>query len=78
MRSVALGRPSLLDRLPEVRCPTLFVAADGSTIWPPAAAREQAARLAHGTVEVLPGVGHLPPVEAPTVTAALLTRWLTR
>jgi pimeloyl-ACP methyl ester carboxylesterase len=78
MRSVALGRPSLVERLADIRCPTLFVVGAGSALWPPALAREQATRLADGRVEVLADVGHLPPVEAPEATAALVTRWLAR
>ena len=78
IHSVMIERPSLVEQLPRVVVPTMFVTTQASTNWTVAAATEQAARLPAGRLEVLAGGGHLPPLEAPTATTALLTRWLAR
>ena len=78
IHSVMIERTSLVEQLPRVVVPTLFATTRASTNWTVAAATEQAARLADGRLEILGGGGHLPPLEDPTATAALLTRWLAR
>ena len=75
MRSVMLGRASLVERLSSIRIPTLF-ATSGSELWGEAQARDQAAALHDGEVVTLPGVWHLPPLEDPEGTTTLLKRWL--
>ncbi len=75
MRSVMLGRKSLIDRLPDVRCPTLFVTAE-DPMWTPHVVRAQAEKLPNGHMRVMTGVRHLPPLEDPTATAEILAEWL--
>jgi pimeloyl-ACP methyl ester carboxylesterase len=78
MRSLMFGRPSLVDRLSSIQAPTLFVTSLGDSMWPPELARAQVARLPHGRLEVLDGVRHTPPVEAPEATAKLVLDWVAR
>jgi pimeloyl-ACP methyl ester carboxylesterase len=76
MRSVSFNRPSLVERLEALEAPTLFVTAPADALWPPELARAHAARLRNGRIEILDGVRHVPPVEAPDATADLLCGWL--
>lgn len=76
MRSVMLGRRSLVERLGRVQVPALFVTATKNAAWPPELAREHAARLPHGRLVLLESARHLPPLEAADVTARLLSSWL--
>jgi pimeloyl-ACP methyl ester carboxylesterase len=76
MRSVMFGRPSLVERLPSLQTPTLFVTSTADQLWPPELARAHAARLPQGRLEILDGVRHIPPMEAPAATGKLLTDWL--
>jgi pimeloyl-ACP methyl ester carboxylesterase len=80
MRSVMLGRPSLIDLLPRIRTagtPCLFATGDRDALWPPALAAEHAT-LAGADFRSFAGVAHLPPVEAPDEVNALLSDWLQR
>lgn len=72
MRSVMLGRPSLVGRLGAVRAKTLFVGTHDDPTWPLALAREHAAIVPDGRFEALGGSRHLPPLEAPEETARLI------
>lgn len=76
MRSISLGRPDLVERLPRVACPTLFVAGSDDAMWPPALARAHAAKLPTGRAEALDGAAHLGPLERPEEVVRLLrTLW---
>jgi pimeloyl-ACP methyl ester carboxylesterase len=78
MRSVMLGRPSLVDLLPTIRnagIPCLFATGDHDSLWPPALAAEHA-KLAGADFRTFTGVAHLPSVEAPDEVNALLSEWL--
>ena len=76
MRSVMFGRPSLVDRLPSIDAPTLFVTTRADALWPPELARVQAGRLQRGRFEVVEGARHAPPLEVPDTMASLLVDWL--
>jgi pimeloyl-ACP methyl ester carboxylesterase len=78
MRSVMLGRPSLVGLLPRIRqagIPCLFATGDRDLLWPPALAAEHA-KLAGADFRSFTGVAHLPSVEAPNEVNALLSEWL--
>lgn len=75
LRSVMLGRLSLLDRLGSIDIPTLFVTGD-DPMWPPELAYAQARPIPHHRVEHLPGTRHLQPLEDPRGLAGVLLRWL--
>lgn len=69
------ARPASHDVLAAAGLPTLVVhgAQDGLM---PVAVAEDLAEAASGTLTVLPGVGHLPPVEAPSALLAAVEPWL--
>ncbi|MFG2545107.1 alpha/beta fold hydrolase [Streptomyces sp. NPDC048594] len=65
------------ERLAALRVPVLAVFGDADPRWEPSSAHRYGA--VPGTrVEMLPGVGHLPPLEAPAATAELLLRFAAR
>jgi len=76
MKSVMFGRPSLLDRLPRIEIPTLFVTTDGNLLWPQPIAEEHAHLVRNCRVVALEGSRHLPPLEIPDQMSTLLTSWL--
>ena len=50
---------------PQVSAPTLIIAGAHDRMTPAKAGKEMAQRIAGAVIEVLPGVGHMLPVEAP-------------
>lgn len=75
---VALTRPDNRRRLPALAMPALVLAGREDGINPPPVQRELAALLPDAALELVPGVGHFLPLEAPETTAAALARWLAR
>lgn len=67
---------SSLDDLPLVRVPALLVSGGASLTLPPESARRAAALLPDGRLEILPGVGHFVPMEAPDEVLRLLGAFL--
>jgi pimeloyl-ACP methyl ester carboxylesterase len=57
-----------------IRARTLFIIGDADQVNPPSITQAIAARVADHRIETLPGIGHLPKLEAPRETAALLRR----
>lgn len=55
----------LLDRLPELRCPTLLVWGDSDQVLPVAQAETAVKRLPFGELKRIPGCGHAPQMECP-------------
>ncbi|WP_258904512.1 alpha/beta fold hydrolase [Actinokineospora sp. UTMC 2448] len=68
------ARPASHDVL-RTSVPTLVVHGAEDRMMPVALA-EELADLTSGTLTVLPGVGHLPPIEAPEAFAAAVRPWL--
>ena len=66
------SRPSL----PAIAVPTLLVWGDADGITTRAHQDEMVDAIPGARLTVLPGVGHLPTLEAPAQTTALLERWL--
>lgn len=60
--------------LARVTCPVELVWGELDRAAPPAVAEEAAGLLAHATVTVLPGVGHLVPTEAPDALRTAIGR----
>ena len=71
----ALAAFDVRHRLAEIRTPVLAVAgsADGPT--PPERLDEIVQCVQRGRLELLAGVGHLAPAEAPEAVAGLVSRW---
>ncbi len=61
--------PGLSDILPRIRVPTTFLLGAEDKIYPPESLTPLARTTPNATVEVLPGIGHLAPLEAPDAVA---------
>jgi pimeloyl-ACP methyl ester carboxylesterase len=72
VRSISLGRPDLVGRLPNVRCPTLFIAGSDDAMWRPQLAAEQAALVPNARCETVMHAAHCAPLEHPRETASLI------
>lgn len=66
-----IAERSVPERLAALDVPVAVVFGAADPRWDPASAREYAA-VAGARVDMIPGVGHLPPIEAPERTARLL------
>lgn len=66
----------VLDRLPEVRLPTLVLCGDTDTATPPETNRAIAARIPGARYVELPDARHLPMVEHPGTYARTMLDWL--
>jgi len=71
-----LGRPEQERLLDAITCPTL-VMTGALDSWSAAAQHEAiAARIADSTLVIVPGAGHMLPVEAPEAVNQAITAWL--
>ena len=66
----------LLDRLGEVRCPTLLLWGDRDIVFPVELARQALERLSQGKLEILPGGGHALQIDCPDEFVAALGEFL--
>lgn len=69
-RRVAHGSPPLEDRLPQITAPTLIVWGAEDKVLSPQGAAVLHERLPHSRVVLMPGIGHVPMMEAPRAAAA--------
>lgn len=69
-------REVFVDRLPDLRMPTLIVWGTEDRVFPVWQAKGAAARLANGSLELVPNCGHLPHVEKPDRFASILGEFL--
>jgi pimeloyl-ACP methyl ester carboxylesterase len=67
-----LQRGQYTDVLRLLRVPILFLCGEADALTPPAVARRMAAEVPGARVEIVPGAGHLTPLEDPERTAATL------
>lgn len=65
----AIRDADLGGQLAAIGAPTLMLVGDEDQSTPPDLVRATAARIASARLHVLPGVGHLPPIERPAETA---------
>jgi pimeloyl-ACP methyl ester carboxylesterase len=77
MQSVMLHRPDLLELLPRVAAPTLFVVVENDPFGPADKAEAAAQLLPHGRTKVVVGGGHVAPLlQNPQELAAVIrTFW---
>ena len=75
-QAAILGRPDSRPLLAGIRAPSLVAVGEADALTPPALAEEIAAGIPGARLVVLPGCGHLPPIEDPVATTALLREWL--
>ena len=73
-----IARADSRPHLAAIAVPTLVAVGEQDVLTPPALAEELAAGIPGATLHVLAGSGHLPPIERPDATAALLRDWLGR
>lgn len=69
-------RSSIADRLPKIGVPALIIAGEEDITTPVACAERMARRLPNSRLEVLPGAGHLVPIERPAETLQLVRGFL--
>lgn len=75
-QTAILSRPDSRPTLPSIRVPTLVAVGEADVRTPPSAAREIHEGIAGSSLHIIPGCGHLPPLEAPEQATALLRQWL--
>ncbi|HYD24566.1 MAG TPA: alpha/beta fold hydrolase [Croceibacterium sp.] len=73
-----LGRPDVRGLLPEIACPTLVITGELDEWSPPAQHREIAAAIPDASLVIVPGAGHMLPLEAPAAVNAAIADWLAR
>ena len=75
-QAAILGRPDSRPLLPGLRLPVLVGAGEADVLTPPELASEIAGLIPAARLVLLPGCGHLPPMEDPPAITALLRNWL--
>lgn len=73
-----LGRPEQASLLPQIDCPTLVMTGELDQWSPPAQHRDIAAALPASELVIVPGAGHMLPLEAPDAVNAAIATWLAR
>lgn len=71
-----LQRPDSRPMLPGIRLPTLVAVGEEDVLTPPALAEEIAAGIPGARLERIARSGHLPTMERPEESAALMREWL--
>lgn len=69
------GRPDSFDVLREADVPALVVVGEDDVLTPPAEAHAMVEALPQATLSVLPGVGHLTPLEDPAGVVEAILAW---
>jgi pimeloyl-ACP methyl ester carboxylesterase len=72
-----LGRPDSCPLLPSIAMPTLVAVGDSDALTPPAESQAINAAIPGSRLHVFEACGHLPAMERPDETTALLRSWLT-
>ncbi len=75
-RQSVLDRPGDLDRLGEIQCPTLVVAAAQDRLRSVEESREMADAIPGAVLEVIEDSGHMIPIEAPQHLLGVMVPWL--
>lgn len=75
-QTAILGRPDSRPLLPAITVPTLVAVGDADTMTPRHRAEEMHRGIAGSELHVFQRCGHLPPMELPEETTAVLRRWL--
>jgi pimeloyl-ACP methyl ester carboxylesterase len=75
-RQSMLERPGDLDRLHEIRCPTLVVAASDDQLRSLEEAREMTNGIPGASLQLVQDSGHMIPIEAPQRLLEIIVPWL--
>lgn len=70
------GRPDSNPTLAKIDCPTLVVCGESDEITPPAGMRTIHEAIGGSNFALIPGAGHVPPLEAPEAFAAAVGEFL--
>ena len=71
-----LGRPTQACLLERIKCPALVMTGELDTWSPPAQHEAMASRIADSTLVIVPGAGHMLPLEAPGAVNDAIAAWL--
>jgi pimeloyl-ACP methyl ester carboxylesterase len=71
-----VGRPEVDELLTRITCPTLVMTGELDEWAPPRQHEEIAARLADSRLVIVPGAGHMLPLEAPAEVNEAIASWL--
>ena len=77
-QNAILSRPDSRPDLPTISCPTLVAVGGLDQLTPPDLSAEMAAAIPGARLYVFDECGHLPPLERPAETVAVLEDWLGR
>ncbi|MEC8793131.1 MAG: alpha/beta fold hydrolase [Pseudomonadota bacterium] len=77
-QNAILSRPDSRPDLPTISCPTLVAVGAHDQLTPPDLSAEMAAAIPGARLYVFDQCGHLPPLERPAETVAVLEDWLGR
>ena len=77
-QNAILARPDSRPDLPAISCPTLVAVGSLDQLTPPDLSAEMAAAIPGARLYVFDECGHLPPLERPAETVAVLEDWLGR
>ncbi len=75
-RMAAIRRPIVPVDLARIECPTLVLVGDGDQVVPPAHTRSIAEAIPGAVCRVMPGVGHVGPLQAPDLVAKEIATFL--
>lgn len=71
-----VGRPVQEDLLPQIACPTLVITGERDSWASPAQHEAFAARIPDSRLVIVPGAGHMLPMEAPDAVNTAIASWL--
>lgn len=77
-RQAMLDRPGAAERLGDIACPTLIIAARADRLRTVAESEELHAGIAGSEVVVIEHAGHMIPMETPDELVAIIAPWLAR
>jgi pimeloyl-ACP methyl ester carboxylesterase len=72
----ALTNKQVAERLAAIRVPVLILFGEHDRVVPPGNAELMASKLANATIKILPGAGHIFPIEDPEATVRVMIEWM--
>lgn len=75
-QAAIIARPSSLDQLQFVQCPTLVIVGEADQTTPPEEARIIHSAIQGSTLQVVPNCGHCVPMENPKLVNELIGNWI--
>ena len=71
-----MGRIDSRPHLSLIEVPTMIICGEQDALTPPEHAHEMVDHIKHAEVHIIPGAGHLSPLEQPTQVNKILKKWL--